>query len=291
MHGNKLRVAISQSLQRWGLHAFVTRYARRVAPSLAKNREYLGQEYIRSGAGLEIGALHNPLPVGEQAHVRYVDRISFETCLKHYPELDPTTLVRPEIIDDGFELVTIAEESNDFVIANHVLEHSPNPLQVLRNWSRVLKPAGLLFISVPVAETCFDKDRPLTTAAHILVDYSLCAQGKLTAFRDRNLAHYREWVQFSEPRLLEEKGRAVAQRSAADVDTQARALWQAENEIHFHTFSEASFRELLDRACTEVLPDLSLYAYEPIGGEIVAVLRKADAARLASVSGSPSSDN
>jgi len=271
---NRLRLTIIQSLHRLGLHDLIARYARRALPGLLKNRGALGERYILRGTGIEIGALHNPLTVGADATVRYVDRMDFESCVARYPELDPETLVYPDIVDDGFELSSLAHESYDFVIANHVLEHSPNPVQVLKNWCRVLKPGGLVFVSVPIARTCFDRDRLLTTVEHILEDYALGERGEWESFRQRNLDHYLDWVRLSRPRILEDSGRQVSHRTQEEIERHARLLWNAGDEIHFHTFSESSFKDLLEASLTKALPDHHLHIYAPLGGEIVAILKK-----------------
>jgi len=41
------------------------------------------------------------------------------------------------------------QESQDFIIANHVLEHVINVIQSVRRWYEVLKPNGILYLSVP----------------------------------------------------------------------------------------------------------------------------------------------
>lgn len=45
--------------------------------------------------------------------------------------------------------LTYADNSFDRVIATHVLEHLPNPHDVLIEWARVLKPGGVLSIVLP----------------------------------------------------------------------------------------------------------------------------------------------
>jgi len=76
--------------------------------------------------------------------------------IKRFPELNASEIVVTDCIDDGFNLTTIPEESQDFLIANHVLEHAPNPIQVLINWTKVLKRNGIFFITVPIGKKCFD---------------------------------------------------------------------------------------------------------------------------------------
>ena len=68
-------------------------------------RRELSFSYLKGG-GIEVGALHGPLPVSGQAKVRYVDRMSVSDLRKHYPELDHVDLVDVDVIDDGEVLRT-----------------------------------------------------------------------------------------------------------------------------------------------------------------------------------------
>ena len=95
-------------------------------------RERLARKWL-NGTGLEIGALHKPLKVSETVTALYVDRVTRERSIEKFPELPAMDIVPVAIIDDGFELSSIEDDSYDFVVANHVLEHSPNPIQVLAN--------------------------------------------------------------------------------------------------------------------------------------------------------------
>jgi ubiquinone/menaquinone biosynthesis C-methylase UbiE len=40
----------------------------------------------------------------------------------------------------------LADSSQDFVIANHLLEHLPDPIGALKEWYRVLRAGGTLFL-------------------------------------------------------------------------------------------------------------------------------------------------
>lgn len=53
--------------------------------------------------------------------------------------VDLSTVVRPDIVDDGECLSKVGDFSQDFVIANHVLEHFEDPIKGFRNMLRVLK--------------------------------------------------------------------------------------------------------------------------------------------------------
>ena len=148
-------------------------------------RRYLASRHLR-GDGIEIGAMHFPLPPHRGMRVKYVDNTSLEDSIAKFPELRGQNLVRPDFIEDGFELASFSPASQDFVIANHVLEHAPNPLRTLSNWVRVLRPGGALLVSVPLAEACFDRGRTETTLGHLLQDFQATTE-QLAA---RNLVHY-----------------------------------------------------------------------------------------------------
>src|SRR5262249_45425936 len=105
------------------------------------------QKYL-NGSGIEIGALHNPMDVDpKRATVRYVDRMPLDEQRRHYPELGGYTLVHPNIIASADALPMLADGSQDFVIANHLLEHLPDPIGALKEWYRVLRAGGTLFLA------------------------------------------------------------------------------------------------------------------------------------------------
>lgn len=45
--------------------------------------------------------------------------------------------------------LTYPDHSFDRLIATHVLEHLPNPVEVLKEWSRVVRPQGVISIVLP----------------------------------------------------------------------------------------------------------------------------------------------
>ncbi len=129
-------------------------------------REGLAQKFLR-GHGIEIGALQRKLQVPSECRVTYVDRMSLEDLVVHYPEMAQFSLQRPDVIDDGEKLCTIPPGSQDFVIANHFLEHCQNPIQAIENFLRVLKHEGVLYLAVPDKRYTFDHSRRLTTYAEL----------------------------------------------------------------------------------------------------------------------------
>jgi SAM-dependent methyltransferase len=189
-------------------------------PARDRLRKYL------TGHGIEIGALHNPMPVSADARVRYVDNLSLEEQRRHYPELSGYPLVPPDIVADADRLTMVADGSEDFLIANHVIEHLPDPIGAFKEWYRVLRPGGVLFLAVPDKRVTFDKDRPRTTLAHLIADHA-----------DRGAA--------SRIGHCEEYSRLVHHKQGDEIAKDVADLLARNYSIHFHVWIPDDMAELL----------------------------------------------
>lgn len=225
-----------------------------------------------AGKGLEIGALHNPLPLPETARARYVDRLDKPGLYEHYPELRQFDLVPVDVIDDGERLTTIDDESEDFVIANHFLEHCEDPLTTLDNLLRVVKPGGSIFMAVPDKRRTFDRDRTITPLEHLLDDRQRGAD------RSRE-HHYREWVTLVEPHF----GRYGSGAPESVIAARIAELMTQRYSIHFHCWTSREVLEML--ACardTLGMPfDVEFFGEYEAAGENIFVLRKRAVASVA----------
>lgn len=209
-----------------------------------------------TGKGIEIGALHNPLPVPPTADVQYVDRMRSEDLRRHYPELANETLAPVSIIGDAHDLSAIPDGSLDFVIANHLVEHLDNPIRGLKEMVRVLRPGGILYIALPEPRVSFDRFRELTPVAHIVDEYR---RGPDSNRED----HFRDWVYNVEAHVdgmprLGDNGKADRVRELMDLDY----------SIHFHVWRPDTFLEFLVAACREGNLTLEPLEFIPcLGGE------------------------
>jgi SAM-dependent methyltransferase len=241
-----------------------------------KVREKLAARYLK-GEGLEIGALHFPLKTPKEVIVKYVDIAGREENIRRFPELDGSRIVNTDYIENGFELATIPASSQDFIIANHVLEHANNPVRVLLNWGRVLKPEGIMLVTVPVAARCFDKGRLETTLEHFMEDYRLDETGDTALFRENNREHFMEWLQVSEQNLARARGDAVPKMDRSTLEKRLEEMSGAEDvEIHFHTFSETTYKRLMEHFAANVAGNFQVMGIHRSrgGAEVVAILKK-----------------
>jgi SAM-dependent methyltransferase len=188
-------------------------------------RKALSLAFVR-GAGIEIGALHSPLPVAPGTHVRYVDRKDVAGLRRDYPDLGILTFAPVDVIDDGEKLATIADGSQDFVIANHFLEHTQDPIGTVRRFLTVLRPGGVLYLTVPDKRFTFDKDRPFTAVEHLVRDHE---EGPAWSYRD----HCYEFSRF------------VHKFEGPELERHVDAIIRDAYSIHFHVWTHDTFHDFL----------------------------------------------
>lgn len=232
--------------------------------------------YLR-GQGVEIGALHCPLEVLPGVVVKYVDYATREENVKKYPEIDGSRIVVTDHVDDGFELSCIQSASQDFIIANHVLEHSPNPLHALLSWSSALKTNGFLFLTLPNGNKSFDKGRMITSAEHIVEDYELVKAGEMQTFAARNREHYKEFVEISIPNLKKVHRNLKTYNTEADKNAYIdKLLRESSVDAHFHVFTKSSLASVMSHLVDHYLQDMSLREVirSRFGFEYVVILEK-----------------
>lgn len=213
-------------------------------------RNKLSKEYIK-GQGIEIGGLHCPLPVEPGVKVAYVDRMPFEQLKEENPDLD--VKANNIIVDSAETLEQISYNSQDFVIANHVLEHCENPLLALKNWRRVLKHNGAVFAAIPNKIYTFDKNREVTSLQHVIDDY-IGGPGR------SRMAHYRDW--YANSTLEERKGLELEKWAALAYATNAN--------IHFHVWDSSSINELAAYAARNF--GYTNYKIFDNGAEVIVIL-------------------
>jgi SAM-dependent methyltransferase len=126
-----------------------------------------------TGQGLEVGALNEPAALPPTATVRYFDAIDESKAAALFPELAKELLVKVSFIGDLDQggLRQFADDSFDFIVANHVLEHLANPVRAVRDLFRICRPGGIVVIAVPDRDFTFDRGRDLSTWAHLWADY------------------------------------------------------------------------------------------------------------------------
>jgi SAM-dependent methyltransferase len=180
-----------------------------------------------TGSGVEIGAGHWPFPTPEAVeHVTFVSRHRPEDERRLFPEV-PTEHnfgrvdVIADIDNDG--LCEFADDSQDFVIASHVLEHLAAPIAGFEEMLRVTRPGGMVIIVLPDRRFTFDKHRDGTPLSHLLEEHT-------AGIRDVSDEHIRDFlVKTGEP----------------NAPTEADLALHRERSVHVHCWSDSEFDEVL----------------------------------------------
>jgi glycosyltransferase involved in cell wall biosynthesis len=228
------------------------------------DRKILSWAFLQ-GQGIEIGALQKPLPVPPGANVTYVDRMTKDDLYEQYPELRPHDLIEVDVIDNGETLATFGDATQDFIIVNHFIEHCQDPIGTLKNFLRVLRPGGIIYMAIPDKRHTFDRDRASTELNHIVNDH---AQGPDVS----RTQHFREWVTLVEPHF----GRSFANEDA--IESRVRELMAQDYSIHFHTFIPEDVSGLVAHCVENERMDLSVVFAGAFDDEMIFIMRRTSGA-------------
>lgn len=149
----------------------------------------LANKYLGGLTGIEIGgAAHNPFCLNT-INIDYTDDPYSPWAneqRRHGNEpLHVDILCNGEDIDIMFE-----ENTYDFVLSSHSLEHIWNPIKALRAWIKVIKPGGYVFLVLPHREHDFSTvNLPSTTLAELI----LRDAGIAVNCRGGFIEHYNLW--------------------------------------------------------------------------------------------------
>jgi SAM-dependent methyltransferase len=142
-------------------------------------------------------------------------------------------------ICEASNLDRIGNESYDFVISSHVIEHIANPLKAILEWKRVLRVGGVILLVCPHMERTFDRKRPITPLAHLIEDYS-------KGVDDHDLTQLPEILKLHDLSLDPEAGsyEQFLARSKQNFDYRC---------LHHHVFITESWINILDYLNLEIV--------------------------------------
>ena len=160
-----------------------------------------------------------------------------------------------QYVAEATDLSMIADDAYDFVLSSHVVEHTANPVLAMSEWKRVLKEQGTLVLIAPHLEGTFDRNRPVTTLAHMIEDFEQKTPETDTTHLPEILA-------------LHDLSRDPAAGSRAAFEERC-ADNLANRGLHHHVFDTALLVELVDHMGLQIT---SVEAFRPFN--IVVMARK-----------------
>jgi SAM-dependent methyltransferase len=124
----------------------------------------LANKYLKGLRGIEIGgAAHNQFFLNT-LNVNFTEQT---TCFTRGEIENAGDILKVDIVANGDDL-PFKDNTVDFVINSHVLEHFWDPIKTLKEWLRVVKPNGYVFLIIPHKERTFDKDRTRTPLQELI---------------------------------------------------------------------------------------------------------------------------
>lgn len=128
-----------------------------------------------------------------------------------------------QFISEASELENVKNNSYEFLLSCHSLEHVANPLKALKRWNEVLKVRAKIVLVLPDKEYTFDVRRPYTTIEHLLEDY----ENKIA---ENDSTHFDEVIK------LHESTRDPNPQTPQEFEARVRNNY-AIRSVHHHVFS------------------------------------------------------
>ena len=107
--------------------------------------------------GVEVGAFKTPVPGIRPFYVdRFAEYAHERVLADYYGDLCG---------------LPFRDDSLDYVVASHVIEHVANPVKALWECARVVRHGGMVYLVVPDRRFTFDHTRALTPPEHMIADF------------------------------------------------------------------------------------------------------------------------
>lgn len=235
----------------------------------------------RSGKGLEIGPSYNPVaPKREGFKVEIVDHLDQSELVDKYRKLGcPVDRIEP--VDhvwhgESYADLTGKPEHYDWIIASHVVEHTPDLVGFLKSCEGVLAEDGVLSLVVPDQRYCFDYFRPFSGISAV-VDAHLRRDTRPSVGTGTENELYmtlrggaEAWGQRDQGSLL-----LVNTFQQARESFFRRLVTDAYNDYHVWCFTPSSLRLLIQDLRMLGLIDMHEVAFFPsVGCEFFVTLKK-----------------
>jgi SAM-dependent methyltransferase len=136
-------------------------------------REKILHHISRDGRGIEIGPSHNPVAFKRDGfNVKIIDTLSREGLRAKYKDhnVNLDNIEEVDYVWNGEPYGRLLNQANcfDWIIASHVIEHTPDLIAFLNDCADLLVPSGVLSLAVPDKRYCFDHFRPVSGISQVI---------------------------------------------------------------------------------------------------------------------------
>jgi SAM-dependent methyltransferase len=148
---------------------------------MTRNEKIL-RHVSRAGRGIEIGPSYNPVaPKREGYDVKIIDALDREGLRAKY-RTHPVSLEAIEEVDyvwrgEPYPELLGGAGGFDWIIASHLIEHTPDLIGFLNGCADILAPTGVLSLAIPDKRYCFDHFRPISGIGQVIDRHAAKARG------------------------------------------------------------------------------------------------------------------
>lgn len=233
----------------------------------------------KSGWGIELGPGPNGVaPKRDGYNVHIIDYMSQSDLVKKFGihDIDVNQIEEVDFVWNGESYAELTQKPKgyDWVVASHVIEHTPDLIGFLVNCDTILKDDGVISLAVPDKRYCFDYFRPLSGLGQI-IDAHL---QKRTIHTIGSIAEYFSTV-VSKGGVAawhtNHKGEYKFTHSRAEMEETIQLVAQHQTyvDVHAWCFTPSSFRLIIqDLYDLGYSPFQEVAFYETVGCEFFITL-------------------
>lgn len=127
----------------------------------------------KKGSGIEIGPSHAPIASKKAGYkVQIIDHLDRKKLIEKYKESNVhlENIEEVDFIWNGESYADLTGRHNyyDWIIASHVIEHTPDLIGFLKDCEGILNENGVLSLAIPNSTCCFDYFRPITGISKVI---------------------------------------------------------------------------------------------------------------------------
>jgi ubiquinone/menaquinone biosynthesis C-methylase UbiE len=195
-----------------------------------------GQTGIEVGGPSAFFSFKNAFPV--YLYAKKIDGVNFSNNTLWEGKIEEGNLYTYYKNKKGFQFIgeaahlkEVPDDSYEFVLSCHSLEHVANPIKALKDWSRVMKSKGRLVLVLPDKDFTFDNKRPITKLSHLIEDFT-------NNITEEDSTHFDEVItlhDFKQDAFVQSKEDLI-KRTNLNIENRA---------VHHHVFDLELVKELL----------------------------------------------
>lgn len=124
--------------------------------------------------GIEIGPSYNPVASKKEGYdVHIIDHLDQSGLRRKYAGHNNVNIDNIEEVDfifngESYARLTGRTEYYQWIIASHVIEHTPNLIGFIQNCEEILRRDGVISLIVPDARFCFDSLRVISSISKVI---------------------------------------------------------------------------------------------------------------------------